>query len=267
MDLGLKSKVVIITGASGGIGSGCARVFAEEGANLVLNYNSRPDRAETLAKELMDAYGIDAITVQADVGDADALRSLFDAAVEHFGTVDILINNAGAVGDQFPARVPIGDFPLENFRRREAIIVESLFVGCQAFTKILRSQKKGGHIINVLSKSAFWSSTSGNTMYATCKGAAGSFTQALAHELAYEGIFVNAIIPGYVTNPRTDTTSARYQETVERIPMGRYATPEEMGAVVAFLCSEKACQINGCRVDCTGGTMNGDVIPLSQRKC
>lgn len=263
MDLGLKGKVAIITGASGGIGSGCARVFAQEGANLVLNYFTNPDNAKNLAQELMEEYGVRAIAVHADVADADSLRGLFDAAMKEFGTVDILINNAGAVGRKYPARVPIEDFPLNNFREREAIIVESLFVGCQAFVKILREQKKGGHIINVLSKTAFWSSTSGNTMYATCKGASSAFTQALAHELAYENIYVNAIIPGYVSNYRTNTESSRYKETVDKIPMGRYATPEEMGYVAAFLCSDKACQINGARIDCTGATMNGDVIPRS----
>ena len=264
MNLGLKGKVAIITGASGGIGSGCARVFAEEGCNVVLNYFSRPDRAEALAAELERTYGIKALPVQADVGNADDIKKMFKETIDAFGTVDILINNAGAVGDKFRAHVPIENFDLDNFRRREAIIVESLFVSAKEMTAILREQKKGGHIVNVLSKSAYWSSTAGNTMYATTKGAAGVFTQALAHELAYENIYVNAIIPGYVTNPRTDTATEHYRANLDRTPMRRYATPEEMGAICAFLCSDQAQTINGARIDCTGGAMNGDVEPMKR---
>ena len=92
----------------------------------------------------------------------------------------------------------------------------------------------------------------------TVKGANASFTRGLAHDVARDGIHVNAVVPGYVRNDRTEVDSDRYQRAIQHIPMGRFAEPEEIGNCIAFLCSEKAIQCNGAILDCSGSTLVGD---------
>ena len=253
MDLGLKGKVVIVTGGSKGVGAGISEVFAQEGANLVIDYRSDVEYSENFAKTLAEKYNIDAIAVQADVSKEEAVKELYAKTLEHFGTVDCLINNAATWCKHYP----IEEFNLDDYRYASSANVESVLMLCSQFIKIVKDQKKPGHIVNVLTKSVFWSSSINNEIYVATKGAVAAITRSLAHECAKDDIFVNAIIPGYAFNSSTDLASDRMKRVLSYIPNGKLATPEDMGNVTAFLCSDKANQINGALVDCTGGTMNG----------
>ena len=262
MDLNLKGQVAVITGASTGIGAGTARVLASEGCNVVINYFASKDKAQAVADEIMEKYGVKAICVGGDMGKEEDIINLFNETMKEFGTVDILMNNAVNSHDHAFSRFE--DFELENLRKMEAVVVEGTFLCTREFIKILKSQNKGGHIINVVTKSMYWSSSIFNEIYASCKGAVSAFTRAIAHEFGMENIYCNAIIPGYCANANLDKTSVRYERTIKLLPLGRYSEPEEMGYTVAFLCSDKALQINGATIDLTGGTLVGDFVDKSK---
>ena len=262
MDLNLKGKVAVITGSSTGIGAGTARVLASEGCNVVINYFASKEKAEVVAKDIMGKYGVKAICVGGDMSKEEDIKNLFAETMKEFGTVDILMNNAVNSHDlQF---TPFENFDFDYLRRSEAIIIEGAFLCTKEFIRILKSQNKGGHIVNVVSKSMYWSSSIFNEVYASCKGAVSAFTRAIAHEYGMEGIYCNAIIPGYCNNAMVNKDSERYKRTIKLLPLGRYAEPEEMGYTVAFLCSDKALQINGATIDLTGGTLVGDFVDKSK---
>ena len=266
MDLNLKGKVAVITGASTGIGAGTAKVLASEGCNVVINYFASKEKAEAVAKECMDKYGVKAICVKADCGKEEEIVELFKEAVKEFGTVDILMNNA-VNSHYMMGRTSFDGFKLADLKAMEAVVIEGTFVATREFIKILKSQNKGGHIVNVVTKSMYWSSSIYNEIYASCKGAVSAFTRAIAHEYGMENIYCNAIIPGYCENGMgIDKDSPRYKRTVKILPLGRYSKPEEMGYTVAFLCSDKALQINGATIDLTGGTLVGDFVDKTTYK-
>ncbi len=262
MDLNLKGKVAVITGASTGIGAGTAKVLASEGCNVVINYFASPDKAKAVADECIEKYGVRAICVQADVGKEEDIIRLFEEAVKEFGTVDILMNNAMNSHDR-GGRGSFDKFELEWLKKSEAVIIEGTFLCTREFIKILKAQNKGGKIVNVVTKSMYWSSSIYNEIYASCKGAVSAFTRAIAHEFGMEDIYCNAIIPGYCANANLDKESVRYKRVIKMLPLGRYSEPEEMGYTVAFLCSDKALQINGATIDLTGGTLVGDFVDKS----
>ena len=259
MDLGLKGKVALITGGSSGIGAGVCRVLASEGCDIVINYCHSQAKAEAHAQELIEKYGVRAIAVKADCGVEEEVIAMFKEAVEKMGTLDILMNNAYNVSTAAP-RIPFTEQTLDDLRRVEKVVIEGTFICTREFIKVLKSQNKGGKIVNTLTKSMFWSSTVFNEVYATCKGAISAFTRAIAHEFGMEDIYCNAIVPGYCRNDRTDVNSIKYQRVIKFLPLKRYAEPEEMGYAVAWLCSDKALQTNGATIDLTGGTLVGDYI-------
>lgn len=253
MDLGLKNKVVIVSGGSKGVGAGICRVFAQEGARVVVNFRSDREQGESFALQLQREYGVSALAVQADVSREEDVKRLFAQAKDRYGTVDIVVNNAAT----WTQHLPIESFSVEAYRSASAVNVESVMLMCRELVRIAKGRRKQGHILNVLTKSVFWSSSINNSTYVATKGAVAALTRNLAHELAKDGIFVNAIVPGYVQNSTMDPSSERYKRTLAYIPNRTMATPMEMGYVSAFLCSRCASQINGAVVDVSGGTMNG----------
>ena len=137
------------------------------------------------------------------------------------------------------------------------LTADTFHVMSRELVKLSKASGKGAHILNVLTKSVFWSSSINNSTYVATKGAVAALTRNLAHELGKDGIHVNGIVPGYVWNSSMDPSSDRYKRTLAYIPNRTMATPQEMGWICAFLCSDRASQINGAIVDCSGGTMNG----------
>lgn len=253
MDLGLKDKVVLVTGGAKGVGAGICEVFAQEGAKLVIDYRSDRAQGEAFARELSERYGVETLAVQADVSREEDVEALFAQALVRFGTVDVAINNAAT----WTKHLPVEEFTVDAYRAASAANVESVLLVSRALVRIAKAQGKHAHLLNVLTKSVFWSSSINNSTYVATKGAVAALTRNLAHELGKDGIFVNAIVPGYVWNSTMDPNSERYKRTLAYIPNRTMATPLEMGYVCAFLCSERASQINGAVVDCSGGTMNG----------
>lgn len=254
MDLGLKGKVAVVTGGGAGIGAAMCEAFAEEGAHVVIADFRPLEETRALADKLAEEYGVQTLAVKVDVSSAADVEALFAAALERFGTVDILMNNAGKMG-----LCRIEDVTVEELRKYEAVNIEGLFLMSQGLIKIHREQKKEkSWIVNTISKSAFSTNSGGNSPYIATKGAAASFTRGLATEVGREGIYVNGIVPGYVVTETTQNipnAKERSEAMTKIIPVGREAEPREIADVAVFLCSDRACQVMGVMMDVTGGTM------------
>ena len=256
MILGLEGKVALVTGGARGLGAGICEAFAKEGANVVINYHSRPEEAEQFALRLENEYGIRALSVYADVSEEKEIMEMFDKIYEEFGTIDIVVNNAYNACN---TKGPIEDFDPDAFEKLEKLTLRSALITSRELVKHCKSRHKPGHIVNMSSKSAFLTSSPNHISYIAVKGAMAAITRGLAFECAKDNIYVNAIIPGYAKGSRYDENSEKYNRVIQFLPMGRYAEPEEIADVVVFICSEKACQMNGVLLDVTGGTMSGQM--------
>ncbi|MBC5690567.1 SDR family oxidoreductase [Mediterraneibacter sp. NSJ-55] len=254
MDLGLKGKVVIVTGGGAGIGAAMCQTFAEEGANVVIADFRPIEDTVSYADKLAQKYQVETLAVKVDVSRPDDVKRLFAETVKKFRTVDILMNNAGKMGLN-----RIEDITIEELQKFERVNIEGLFLMSQAMVKLHREQKREkSWIVNTISKSAFSTNSGGNSPYIATKGAAAAFTRGLATEVGREGIYVNGIIPGYVVTETTKNipnAKERSEAMTKIIPVGREAEPKEIADVAVFLCSEKACQVMGVLMDITGGTM------------
>ncbi len=250
MDLELHGKVVIVTGGARGIGAGMCEVFAEEGANVVIADMVPLDESNEFAAELNKKFNVRTLAVRGDISNPEDVEGIFKKTLEKFGTVDILMNNAGKMGV-----TKIEDVTVEELYKYEKVNIEGMFLMSKEFIKICNAQKKGGHIVNTISKSAFTTNSGGNTPYIATKGAVFSFTRGLAKEVGSRGIFVNGIVPGYVITDTTKNLKDRSKAMKKIIPLGKEATPREIANVAVFLCSPKAVQMMGAIVDVSGGTM------------
>jgi NAD(P)-dependent dehydrogenase (short-subunit alcohol dehydrogenase family) len=250
MDLELAGKIAIVTGGARGIGAGMCEVFAEEGTNVVIADMVPLEESSKFAAELSKKNNVRTLAVRADISNPQSVDAIYSQTLEKFGTVDILMNNAGKMGV-----TRIEDVTVEELYKYEKVNIEGMFLMSKAFIKICNEQAKGGHIVNTISKSAFTTNSGGNTPYIATKGAVFSFTRGLAKEVGARGIFVNGIVPGYVITDTTKNLKDRSREMKKIIPLGREATPREIANVAVFLCSPKAVQMMGAIVDVSGGTM------------
>jgi NAD(P)-dependent dehydrogenase (short-subunit alcohol dehydrogenase family) len=250
MDLGLKGKIAIVTGGARGIGAGMCEVFAEEGAYVVIADMVPLEESGRLAEELGRKNKVRTLAVRGDISNPQDVKAIYGQVLEKFGTVDILMNNAGKMG-----LTRIEDVTVEELYKYEKVNIEGMFLMSKEFIIICNQQKKGGHIVNTISKSAFTTNSGGNSPYIATKGAVFSFTRGLAKEVGSRGIFVNGIVPGYVITDTTKDLKDRSEQMKKIIPLGREATPREIANVAVFLCSEKAVQMMGAIVDVSGGTM------------
>ena len=260
MDLGLSGKTVIVTGGAKGIGSGISRVFAEENANVVVNYRSDKAQAEAYASEL-DTLGTGrCLAVQGDVSrEADAAR-VFSDALAAFGQVDVLINNAGMVQLE---TVEIKDMSLDYYETMVRNNTSSMFLMCREMVRHVLSREGGGHIVNVLSKASMSSTSPGQTHYVTSKAGNMGFTKSLAAEVTKYGIHVNGIMPGFVRNQQSlkqekedpEGWAEQLKVMCRRSPIGRIAEPVDMGYMCAMLASDKTAFAIGAIVDLTGGRL------------
>lgn len=252
MDLGLKGKVAIVTGGGRGIGKGCSTVLAQEGCNLAIVDLAHDEGTRRYMKELAGQYGVDILELDADVSDEQQIEQIFRKTIGHFGTVDILINNAG----RGAIRKPFHELTTEDWRSVQEITLNSQFFMSRGFVKYCREQKRPGSIVNVLSKSEFTTNSKDNTTYISAKMGAYGLTKGIANEMAPFGIRVNGIVPGYVQTERTyPDGDARTERMRALLPTGKFTLPVEIGQVAAFLCSDCSSQIIGAAIDCSGGTM------------
>lgn len=246
------TKVMLITGASRGIGAATARLAAAEGYALCLNYHQRQDAAQQLVKELQNA-GTRAIAVAADVSDDAQVAKLFASIDAEFGRLDVLVNNAGMLERQ----MRLDEMDAARLMRVFAVNVTGSFLCArEAVTRMsTRYGGNGGAIINVSSIAAKLGAPNEYIDYAAAKGAIDSMTLGLAKEVAAEGIRVNAVRPGVI---RTEIHASggepgRVERVKASVPMGRGGEAEEVAEAILWLASEKASYTSGALLDVSGG--------------
>lgn len=229
----LKGKVVLITGASTGIGAACARAFGALGSSVVVHYNSSRQEALDVAGAVEKSGG-QAMLVQGDVRDTAQCERIVQQAVERFGRIDVLINNAGAL----VKRVPVAEVT-------DAIFDEVLYLNVRSMMMCTRfavpHMGAGSSIINVTSVAARTGGGPGASLYAGSKGFVSTATHSLAKELVGQGIRVNAVAPGVITTPFHDkfSTPAQLESMRQGIPMARLGTPDECVGAFLYLASEQ----------------------------
>jgi 3-oxoacyl-[acyl-carrier protein] reductase len=244
--LSLENKVALITGGSRGIGRAIALDFAERGAAVVVNYNNSPAAAEEVVKKIQEAGG-KAASFQADVSDFKQAEALVKFAIDTFGDLSILVNNAGITRDQLIMMMPESDW--------DAVIntnLKSTFNCSKAAVKHMM-RKRIGRIINMASVAGQMGNP-GQTNYSASKGGQIAFTKALAREVAARNITVNAIAPGFVDTEILDAmTPEMLEAALKLVPLARKGKPEEIAFTAAFLASDGAAYITGQVVGVDGG--------------
>lgn len=251
MNLGLENKIVLVTGASRGIGSAICEEFAKEGAHVAINYMSSKESAQVLADTLVSKYNIRTMVVAADMGDELQVRNMISEVEKELGAIDVLVNNAALCPSG-----PITSYTKEVWERTFAINVTGTFIASQCVVDKMLAEGRKGAIVNIASQAAFRGSTTGHLPYDSSKGAIVSFTIGLAREVAKQGIRINAVAPGLV---KTEMVAKTWEERKERylqtIPLYRIAEPSEIASVVVFMASDKASYITGSTIDVTGGML------------
>ena len=239
------TKTAIVTGASRGIGAEIARRLAGGGINVIVNYANSKEAAETVVAEITEAGGR-AIAVRADLTAINGMTTLFDAAENHFGKADILINNGGVL-----LLAPFKDFDDETFAREVDINFGGTFRGIRAAASRLAD---GGRIVN-FSTSVVGTKLPSYGVYAATKAAVETMTHIAAKELAGRGITVNAVAPGPVATELF--LDGKSEELIARltgmIPAGRLGEPADIADVVAFLVSDESRYITGQVIRVNGG--------------
>jgi len=249
MDLHLKDKVALVTGASHGLGKAIALGLAAEGAKAGVNYHRNPERADAAVAEIRKTHGVEAIAVPGDVGVEADVIGMFDLLEEKLGPVDVLVNNA--------AVCPVGptvEMSLEEWSRAVQVNLLGTFLCSRELVRRLRASKRIGRIVNISSQAAFRGSQSGKTAYDASKGGVIAFTISLAREVARYGIGVNCVAPGLMyTQMLAAAIDADREKYESRVPLHRIGTVEEVANVVVFLCSDRASYMTGATVDVSGG--------------
>jgi len=247
----LKDKVALITGAASGIGQASAVKFAREGARVVAVDIQQDGNQKTVTS--IRAEGGTATAIHADVTDSQAVRRMVRAAVETYGRLDILFNNAG-----ISFRGTILDIDEETFDRLFAVNVKGVFLGCKEAIPLMKAQGGGG-ILNTASQLGVVGAEA-SAVYPATKGAVIQLTRCLALDHAADNIRVNCICPGPIDTPlarrgreQTGDPEAALRERLANIPLRRIGAPQEMADVAAFLCSDEASFITGAAILADGG--------------
>jgi 3-oxoacyl-[acyl-carrier protein] reductase len=238
----LQDKVAIVTGASRGIGKAIALALASEGAMVAVNYASSSGAAEAVVAEIV-AGGGQAIALQADVSQPEAVENFVKAVMEKWGRVDVLVNNAGITKDTLLLRMGV-----EEWQAVINLNLTGVFLCTKTVSKIMLKQKSG-RIINIASVAGQMGNP-GQANYSAAKAGVIGFTKTVAKEMAPRGITVNAVAPGFIATDMTEDLKA--DEILKYIPLGRYGQPEEVAGLVSFLAANPAAAY------ITGQTFNVD---------
>ncbi len=230
-----KDKVAIITGSTKGIGEACAHEFAKEGAKVVVTGRS-VDLGEQVVADIK-ANGGDALFVRCDIGKKSQIDGLIESTVDHYGTMDIVVNNAGVnhSADFF-------DITEEDWDWVMSVDLKGTFFVSQAAARVMIDQGKGGSIVNVSSVMAQLA-LADQIPYCAAKGGVNQLTKAMALSLVDKGIQVNCCAPGPVLTElmeRVVHSEAKHKQLMDRLPIGRIASCEEIARVIVFLASKEA---------------------------
>lgn len=250
--LDFRDQVVLITGASSGIGAAAAVGFAEAGATVALHYHRNEEGVRHTSNAVSTAGGTASVH-QADLAVADSAAALIAEVLARHGRIDVLVNNAG----DLVKRAPVTDVPDDEFHRIMDVNLTSVFAMSRQIIPVLRAQG-GGAIVNVTSIAGRHGGGGGSVVYATSKGAVSTFTRGLAKELAPEGIRVNAISPGVIRTPFHDRHTGEEQMQAMRaaIPMGRTGAPRECVGTILYLASDAmSSYVTGQIIEVNGGQL------------
>ena len=240
------AKVAIITGASRGIGREVALTLAKDGYHIVVNYQGNQQKAEAVALEVQ-AFGQQALVVKADVSNSDQVKAMVNETIDTFGSIDVLVNNAGITRDNLLMRMKESEFD-------EVIDInlKGVFLCMKAVTRQMVKQK-AGVMINMASVVGL-TGNPGQLNYVAAKAGVIGMTKTAAKELAARNIRVNAVAPGFIT---TDMTDQLNQETKDHllghIPLHRLGEPKDVAEAVRFLASDGASYITGQTLSVDGG--------------
>ncbi|APQ96286.1 3-oxoacyl-[acyl-carrier-protein] reductase [Clostridium botulinum] len=242
----LEGRTAIVTGASRGIGRAIAKKLASMGANLVLNYRSSAKEIDTLLEEI-EEFGIETLVIQGDVSSFEDSKKIADEAKNKFGTIDILINNAGITKDSLILRMTE-----EDFDKVISVNLKGVY-NCSKHIAPIMLKQRSGKIINISSVVGV-AGNAGQCNYAAAKAGVIGITKSLAKELGSRGITVNAVAPGYIRTDMTDALPKKVKKSIEDLlPLKRLGTPEDVAEAVGFLASDKAAYITGQVIHVDGG--------------
>ncbi len=244
----LDNKVVIITGASRGIGKGIAEVFAQHGAHVAFTYSSSAESALALEKDL-SSYGVNAKAYQSDASSFAAAQTLVDEVIKDFGTVDVLINNAGITKDNLLMRISE-----EDFDKVIEVNLKSVFNMTKAVQRVML-KNRAGSIINMSSVVGV-KGNAGQSNYAASKAGVIGFSKSVALELGSRNIRCNAVAPGFI---ETEMTAKLSEEVVqgwrENIPLKRGGTTQDVANTCLFLASDMSTYVTGQVINVDGGML------------
>lgn len=226
----LKEKVAVVTGASRGIGKAAALALASQGAKVVVNYARSSEAAEATVNEITQA-GAEAIALQADVSQAEAVDDLIKATLDKFGRIDVLVNNAGITKDTLLLRMKP-----EQWQAVIDLNLTGVFLCTKAVSKTMLKQRSG-RIINIASVAGQMGNP-GQANYSAAKAGVIGFTKTVAKELANRGVTVNAVAPGFIETDMTEDLKS--DDIIKFIPLGRYGKPEEVAGTIRFLAADPA---------------------------
>jgi len=239
------SKVALVTGASRGIGAAIAKRLAKDGFRVVVNYAGSTDKAEAVVREIKEAGG-EALAIQANVAEADAVKQMIKQTIDAFGQLDCVVNNAGITRDGLLMRMKEADF--------DAVVDTNLkgaFLVTQAATRPLL--KTSGRIINIASVVGI-SGNPGQANYVAAKAGLIGLTKSVARELASKGVTVNAICPGFIETDMTDElTEEQRNLSLGQIPLKRFGQTDAIASLVSFIASDEARYITGQTLAVDGG--------------
>jgi len=247
----LEGKVAVVTGSGTGIGKAIAIALAAEGASIVVDYVGKPDGANDTVATIGTAGG-KATAVAADVSNPDEVARLIATAVETYGRLDIMVNNAG-----IEEKHPFLEMPLEVWNKIIAVDLTGPWLGCQTAAKQMVKQGDGGRIINISSVHEDLPMPT-NAPYCAAKGGLRMLTRTIAVELAPHKITVNNIGPGAIFTPIDADIQAQpalERQLLDEIPLNRWGKPEEVGALAVFLSSNDAAYITGSTYFIDGGML------------